>query len=1107
MEQRRADALKDRAKFRDQVLHGDAFRLLVEEGRADVLFLNPPYDTDPEFRRLEARFLERFTQALRPGGVLFFLITHNALAACTDYLAHHYLSPRAWRMPPEVFDRYRQVLVVASRAKMRLVHSASSALLDTWSSDPASLPELPPECPEPIQMDKAHPISLGLQLQDTDVHVAFDAFRPLDDPATGLSKSAHDLFGGQYTTAMPPKPVHIALAFSTGAFNGHRLAPNDSKYPEILLKGTFERVHVTVKERRNEDGEITSVVEEERPRLVTHILRLDTGEFHRLQAGVEPTGSDDSHEWNLADVFELYQDSLVQLLRQQFPALYDPHHFADRFPLPPLPRSPYTAQGHAVRACLTLLSQGKNPFLDAQVGTGKTTMSLTISRLLSPDRRPQLERLCHVADKLPQVERTLVLCPPHLLDTWEEEAAAVCPDWTVRVVRGPSDLQSDAQLYILSRETAKLGPRIRGISESCPGCGAPVTHSARSNVQNRRRCETTHHDPANDEARFARRLASLLVTQYPDHDLVSSLIEAPALRAHYYRKRNDPRLPPREPSQGSLHAFLESLLRTLTSTLESSSDLRLGDHLVQVVPQVAQAARRTDYAYQTLTELAEKHPDLIQDLKHWRRTLEALRGDRAPETPDDADPPLLEALDILNRHAEWIEWTCREPLYGHTNSPRRYPLSELIIRYFQHLFDLLILDEAHEFNHGDSAQAQAAHRLVALGMPTIAMTGSFMNGYASSLFANFHALSADFREKFSYSEKTRFVRRYGFIRTEREVNDNEPIRRGTSSKRRIRRRKLGEAPGIMPRFVFDHFLPNAVVVHKRDVDKHLPPMDEVPVPITFDTDDEMQKRLLRQYESLQETVIGQIASDRFQEGLSGKLFGALSTVPSYLDLATEDLPPFEVRYPESVGGQLVARANPLPADWLAPKEAWLLERIGHYLERDERVVVYLENTGSPHLPKRLLRLIRSVTSEVEWLDVTKVPTQERNRWIKSHDSLDVLLVNPEAVKTGLNSLTRYTVALWHQLAHADTYRQACGRLHRLGQTKPVTIEVPYYASTGQEIRYERLVETVNAAEQLDALNLLAALKAAGASEEETTQAHATLSLGEAIYDAYGSRAA
>jgi SNF2 family DNA or RNA helicase len=113
----------------------------------------------------------------------------------------------------------------------------------------------------------------------------------------------------------------------------------------------------------------------------------------------------------------------------------------------------------------------------------------------------------------------------------------------------------------------------------------------------------------------------------------------------------------------------------------------------------------------------------------------------------------------------------------------------------------------------------------------------------------------------------------------------------------------------------------------------------------------------------------------------------------------------------------------------------------------------------------------------------------------------LLLVNPNAVKTGLNCLVSFSTAIWYELdLSALTYRQANGRLHRIGQTRPVTIHVPFYRKTVQEIAFELLAKKVSASLKVDGLDLAAALEAAGAGAAQTAAVASVMGLGQAIYE-------
>ena len=68
---------------------------------------------------------------------------------------------------------------------------------------------------------------------------------------------------------------------------------------------------------------------------------------------------------------------------------------------------------------------------------------------------------------------------------------------------------------------------------------------------------------------------------------------------------------------------------------------------------------------------------------------------------------LPRALESLHGAGTWTESRpCGEPLFQAVPRPRRFPLAKRILRRHARDFDLLVLDEAHEYNHGGSAQAR-----------------------------------------------------------------------------------------------------------------------------------------------------------------------------------------------------------------------------------------------------------------------------------------------------------------------------------------------------------------------------------------------------------------
>jgi len=495
-------------------------------------------------------------------------------------------------------------------------------------------------------------------------------------------------------------------------------------------------------------------------------------------------------------------------------------------------------------------------------------------------------------------------------------------------------------------------------------------------------------------------------------------------------------------------------------------------------------------------------------LRHYLQRLGEIPGVR-----DTVERSLTEALRVLASGATWSEPTrCNEPLFVAKPKPRRVSLARYIAKYRRHFFGLLIIDEAHEYSHLASAQAKAAQRLMALpGVPTIILTGSLMNGYARSLFALLWALSPQFREEFARTDEERFVDRYGYRKLFVPVKEGDSGERsgprGTLTDRDCKGRILGDAPGVHSGLILRHLLPVGLFVHKADLGQNLPEVTEIPEPVCLNGDSNAVD-LLAEYQRLQTALIDRIKRDRFSPKLAGRLLGQLAELPSYLDRATDDQPRMVLAYPateENPEGEVIAVGRQFPASWITPKERHLLDTLRRHLDAGEKTLLFLRHTGTSDLPRRLRRLIADeLNVRSVWLDAAKVPTDQRKRWIEREvlePEIPILLVNPVAVQTGLNNLTAFNSAIWYELAHTTTYRQANGRIDRLGQKRPVTIHVPYYLGTGQETHFDLVAKKVSASLQVEGLDVRAALEAAGAGGEEDGAAAVAQSLGEAMYRA------
>lgn len=1240
LEAERAAALKRAVNPRlgwdaeQQALDGDAFCVQWSSGHAHILFLNPPYDTDKVAGRLEHRFLLRFTPLLAPGGgALLFVVPHYVLNASAAYLATEYEHIRCFRFLPDAFEGYRQVVLVASRrmTPLPVPDPILEATITRWALDATSIPELTAR-PAPTVLPGHTTTLYGWKLAPIDLAALKAAFQPGRLPngdgikRYGLDQDMRGLLGGRpFPVAMPMRAGHIAQALSAGIMNGVVLEADDPSLglPAILAKGVFDREYVTVEHRKDKKGKVTGIVRVQQPKLRLCALDVARGTYTDLRPGTVPTDARTLDTFTVADLITRYQGSMREVMRRMCPPLHRSGDPAAALPLAPMDRTPYRAQAETISALLKLVGQGDHPFVIGEVGTGKSTIALATIAALHPKHYTVVKAAMavqgHTTTGLRPVRRALILCPPHLLQSWCDQVRAVLPGASVTILQSIPDLYQTppspapgqpgegTHIAILSRETAKLGYSLVGgrtAQQTCPRCGGRILQDGAFLVREHARCPHTTLQPDNPMARITQQLAVLLVPADPSNFRVSHYTPQRTLRLWGERQARmfgsldqaerqsaqaavweDRWRGNHTPEASPLGRVIVRLIDLLWDTSHASSYheqiiLAIGmlfhamgsagyDWLLQTVEALYQESSRDTTTYGTgavvrralrelLVLIPAEHPEraaVIDRLKAlpldcssyshgngiWKNVDTTLAYRDNPATARSGSYERFEitmtetgacvwrtkpagveaaayALEVL---AGWSRWSrspvCGEYLYAAAPKPRRYPLATYIARHARDSFDLLVLDEGHEFAGDGSAQELAAHRLSECGKPTLLLTGSLMNGYASGLFRNLWALSRRFRQEFDRDEVTRFVTRYGYRKVLEEVEQDDASAKtvgyGSVTDRRERdqraMRALGEAPGVLPLLLLEHVLPYAVTIQKADLDDALPPMMTEIVTIPLARTDPVAQQLKDNGLTLLSDTAHQIGKDSFTP-LTGKLFGALGQIPSYYDRATWDTGNgltaqanrrWEVRYPESVGGDLVISAPLLPPATILPKERWLLRTLGDELAEGRNVLIYVTHTGSG-MSERLHRLIGERLGEyAAILLASAAPTQKREAWINEQvigQSRRILIANPITVQTGLNNLVYFSTVIWMENpnCNAIVYRQANGRVHRIGQIRTVRIYVPIYADTPQTLAQELLARKTMASEQVDGMDVRGSLEAAGAGEQEAID---TLELGRAIY--------
>ncbi len=1161
LERTRYDALAQRRyghNFKLTPTHGDAMRLVwsTEEtygGRrtgASLAFINPPYDHDPEFKRLEERFLRRFASCLAPHGVLVWLVPYYSMSASADTLAREFSDLKCYRFPEPDFDVFKQVVLIGTkRPTLTDPDPAVRAQVLRWAAGVDEMPVLGSHAGV-VEMPGHGAYKAGFsvwRVVPLDVTGLLSRFKPWHAsersgrliPISGVVPRAGDLLARTYPLAVPPKPAHLAAAIASGVFNGAEVRPDDpaSHLPRLRVKGVFHKEFVTVDEKKNKDDEKTGEVQVQQPRLVVTVLDVARGVYHTLKSSAECSGSTDPATMTTGDLLTHYGRGLMRVMLEQCPVLHDPSDPAQEIQLPPLARTLYRAQAHAVMAIIKLISPEfeelrrkwdprrdgapENALLLGMIGVGKSSVA---------DAAFEYMRVKGYAN------HALVMCPPHLLQGWKDQVKAVTPHLPTTFLESVGDVDkaaTDTQqgVYVMSREAAKLSHAYMGVTGPCPKCGGSlpidehgIAMSPGELARKRVKCTAiTHNIPRGRTARLARELALLLMLVAPRSPDVNQLVrgrmrDKMMVRAagRLVEGKTDTALWLRK--RPALAHICERVAGLMVCAARERCKL-LGDAFIGLLAALNNSAVATDIcerlylatAFDTesygvgsvVRDIVRSAMLLIQDRAPLAACLEAtglhvqqvhygaianvwqdgwlVRSTSVAAGKDDPESYhsgiragtwnkhafgsaecAVEALGLLTKLGDWRQSrTCGEHLYQAVPDPRRVALAKYLSKRAPHVVDMLIADEAHEFGNGDSAQSQAAHRIVGMGVPTIALTGSVMNGYAVSLYANQQAMDPIFREEFprrssgegdekreSGSGLRDFNRRYGYIKQFVQQTDKEGkvVEWGSQSERKETAKEIGNAPGVLPLFVLKYLLRTAVPLQMADLAIDLPPHHEIVEHV------EPDPGLKATYARLIRALKDQIKEDRFNPDLAGKLFGAMAEIGSYLDRATADTGnvdggAYEVRYPDGCDGGLVASAAPLPASTILPKERWMLSLIEREFKAGRRVMIF--GWHELVLP-RLARLVEKELSEPCALLLSKVQAKKRQDWIDQHvigKKRRVVVLNPACVKTGLNNLVWFQSTVWMENPAVDpqTKRQADGRIDRIGKTA----ESRWYGSGSQ----------------------------------------------------------
>jgi len=414
-------------------------------------------------------------------------------------------------------------------------------------------------------------------------------------------------------------------------------------------------------------------------------------------------------------------------------------------------------------------------------------------------------------------------------------------------------------------------------------------------------------------------------------------------------------------------------------------------------------------------------------------------GERAREK--DGEPLLIEDLKKKKRKCV----TCGSPFYQATPKPRRFAPAEFIKKYLKGKFDMVILDEVHEYKAGDSLQGHAMGIFAGVKY-FLGLTGTLNGGYADNLFYLLYRLEPHRLKTYGYSGCEEWQKTYGVIE-EVETFDESDHRWGRVKKRNVIVKKR---PGVSPEVIGRFFLDKTCFIRLNDIIEGLPPYDEYVVSI------EMDEKQTEEYSLLESDLKTAVKKYRFKA-----IAAMLQSLLCYPDSCT--CFPENIEVKDKQGRILQTIHAPLLEKTLLPKEKELIRIVNEEKKQGRKVMAYLTFTGTRDIRKRLKEFLEEKDIKAGILPETVEP-KKREAWIDKHASeLDVLIANPELVKVGLDLVQFPTIVFYEIGYNIFTLRQAARRSWRIGQKEPVKVIYLCYKGTMQEIALSLIAKKLEVA--------------------------------------------
>ena len=230
----------------NRVIEGDLAMAEISKDMATVLYLNPPYDDDSEFRRLEHSFLVRTTPYLKIGGLLALIIPRRRLEVSADFLARQYEKFVFWTFGEKEYPGFKQIVLLARKRHYPLEHEgevdAAKETIRRWASGDDIVE--PPETRQVVmaaEEDKPGKSLITFAKRRFNVDAALKQVQDNGITSSEAYRDAVWLDGGEgaVTPLMAPRKSHLTLLLMGGAMGRDPIPVGDT---HVLVKGASKKV-------------------------------------------------------------------------------------------------------------------------------------------------------------------------------------------------------------------------------------------------------------------------------------------------------------------------------------------------------------------------------------------------------------------------------------------------------------------------------------------------------------------------------------------------------------------------------------------------------------------------------------------------------------------------------------------------------------------------------------------------------------------------------------------------------------------------------------------------------------------------------------------------